>query len=49
MKCYPMAQFVVWSLRGVRYIGLRVDDSAFLEQSWRLPDNIKQENRKCIT
>ena len=42
MKCYPitynipMAQFVVWSLRGVRYIGLRVDDSAFLEQSKRI-------------
>lgn len=31
-----MDQFVVWQLRGVRYLGLRVDDSAFLQTLTRL-------------
>jgi hypothetical protein len=34
----PMAQFVVWQLRGVRYLCLRhPDDPYFPEQLKRLP------------
>lgn len=31
-----MDQFVIWELRGVRYLCLRVDDSCFLQQIKRL-------------
>lgn len=31
-----MDQFVVWQLRGVKYIGLRIDNSSFLETIKRI-------------
>jgi len=34
-----MEQFVVWELHGVRYLCLRIDDSAFVENIRRLPNS----------
>lgn len=31
-----MEQFVTWELRGVKYLGLRLDDSSFLQTIRRL-------------
>ena len=32
-----MTQFVVWELRGVRYLCLRIDESCIVENVKRLP------------